>query len=225
MIKAAVFDLDHTLFDRYETLKLVAKKFRECFRIAEGVTDEYITQEYIFADKNFVHKGWEGVHKYLCEKGIFAEEPGFEEYTEKVIGCFKGIAVKYPFAIPTLRAVKEKGLKVGLITNGQRDVQSKKLEMLGLEDCFDEIIISGDYDFAKPDERIFRLMAERLGIETSEMLYIGDHPRLDVDGSRRAGCIPVWVKTTGTWIFPEIEKCELQVETVEELPAIIDKLR
>ena len=65
---------------------------------------------------------------------------------------------------------------------------------------------------------------KRLGIKTEEMLYIGDHPRNDIEGSRNAGFVPVWVKTTGTWIFPEIEKPELQVETVEEIPTLIDKI-
>ena len=224
MIKAAVFDLDHTLFDRYETLKLVVKKFKNNFKLAKGVTDEYIAEEIIWADKHYVHRGWQEIYAHLCEKGIFEEAPTFEEYTEKVLFCFKGVAVKFSFSIPTLEAIRAKGIKTGLITNGSRAVQTKKLEMLELFPLFDEIIISGDYDFAKPDERIFHLMAENLDINPGEMMYIGDHPKFDVDGSRNAGCVPVWVKTTGTWIFPEIEKCELQVETVAEIPAVIDKL-
>lgn len=224
MIKAAVFDLDHTLFDRYETLKLVVKKFKDCFKLREGVSDEFIAEEIIWADKQFVHRGWEEIHAHLCSKGIFEEEPDFEEYTKKVLSCFKGVAVKYPFSVPALKEIRKKGIKTGLITNGSREVQTKKLEMLELTPYFDEIIISGDYDFRKPDVRIFQLMAQRLGLKPEEILYVGDHPKFDVDGSRKAGFVPVWVKTTGTWIFPEIEKCELQVETVAELPAIIDKL-
>lgn len=225
MIKAVVFDLDHTLFDRYETLKLVVKQFDKVFKIKEGVTKEYIAKEIIWADKHYVHRGWEEIHAHLCEKGVFEEIPTFEEYTKKVLSCFKGIAVKYPFAIPTLQKIREMGYKTGLITNGNHDVQQSKLKMLELGGLFDEVIISGDYDFQKPDKRIFHLMAEKLCVEPNEMMYVGDHPKFDVDGSRNAGCVPVWVRTTGTWIFPEIEKCELQVETVEEIPALIDRLR
>ena len=68
------------------------------------------------------------------------------------------------------------------------------------------------------------MMTDYLGINPDEMMFIGDHPKFDVDGSRKAGCIPVWVKTTGTWIFPEIEKPEFQVETVEEIPDIIRRI-
>ena len=96
--------------------------------------------------------------------------------------------------------------------------------MLGLRDAFDEIIVSGETPYEKPQKEIFLLMAEKLNIKPEEMLYIGDHPVNDVDGARKAGCIPVWVRTTGTWIFPEIEKPELQVESVKEIPLILKKI-
>ena len=100
-------------------------------------------------------------------------------------------------------------------------IQEKKIEMLGLAPYFDEIIISGATPYAKPQIEIFQLMADKLGILTNEMMFVGDHPHFDVEGSKNAGCIPVWVKTTGTWIFPELQKPEIQVETVAELPEIL----
>ena len=60
--------------------------------------------------------------------------------------------------------------------------------------------------------------------KTKEMLYIGDHPLNDIDGSRNAGCIPVWVKTTGIWTFPEVKKPDLQVDTVKEIPQLIKQI-
>ena len=224
MIKAAVFDLDHTLFDRYETLKRIVPFFREGFKISEGITDEFIYEKLSWADKNFVHIGWPKILEYLCSQGIFEEAPVYQDYEDFVISKFKEIAVKFPFAIPTINEIKAMGLKVGLITNSESHVQIRKLAMLDLTDAFDYVIISGDTPYRKPQKEIFLMMAEKLGVDISEMMYIGDHPKFDVDGSRNAGCVPVWVKTTGTWIFPEIEKPELQVETVEEVPQIIKRL-
>lgn len=224
MIKAAVFDLDHTLFDRYGTIKAIVPMFRNGLKIAEGITDDFINENLSWADKQFVHRGWQEIYAHLCNVGVFEEEPGFEVYTETVLSYFKTTAVKFPFSIPVLNSIRERGIKTGLITNGRHEIQTKKLERLELTDSFDEIIISGDVPYEKPDKEIFLLMAEKLGVKPSEMMYIGDHPKFDVDGSRNAGCVPVWVKTTGTWIFPEIEKCEYQVQTVEEVPEIIDKI-
>lgn len=224
MIKAVVFDLDHTLFDRYATIKKLVPQLRKHFDLGDGITDEYFIQELSYADKHFVHKGWEGIYNHLVSKGVFKTLPGFAEYTEIVLRHFRHIAEKYDFAEPTLKKIKSKGYKIGLITNGSHELQYKKLGMLELTDLFDEIIVSGDTPYQKPDERIFLMMAERMGVEPSEMMYVGDHPLNDVDGSRKAGCVSVWVKTTGTWIFPEIEKPTLQIETVEELPLLLDEI-
>ena len=127
------------------------------------------------------------------------------------------VAVPFSFAIPTLDALRERGYKLGLITNGEHTLQMKKIEMLGLDNIFDEIIISRDFGTYKPDRLLFDKMGELLGCKPSEMLYVGDHPLNDVDGSRKAGYTPVWVRTSGIWTHPEIEKCELQVDTVAEL--------
>ena len=224
MIKAAVFDLDHTLFDRYGTIKAIMPDIIKGFDIADGVTAEIFAEELSFADKQFVHKGWQKIHEYLVNKNIFNVAPTYEEYAKNVLKCFKTTTVKYDFAIPVLKEVKNMGIKTALITNGTPELQYFKIKSLDMEDCFDEVIVSGETPYEKPDERIFQLMAEKLGIKTNEMLYIGDHPVNDIDGSRNAGCVPVWVKTTGTWIFPEVEKPELQVETVEEIPQLIKSI-
>ncbi len=224
MIKAAVFDLDHTLFDRYETLKLAVPLLREKLDVSKDVTDEYFAEQISWADKQYVHHGWHEIHEHLIKCGIFNTEPSLDDYTESLLSCFKKVAVKYDFTNPMLKKLREMGIKTGIITNGRHEIQSEKIKMLELNGLFDDIMISGDYDFRKPDERIFKTSAEHLGVDVSEMFYVGDHPLADVNGSRNAGCVPVWVKTTGTWIFPEIEKPELQVETVAEIPDLIERL-
>ncbi len=224
MIKAAVFDLDHTLFDRYGTIKAISPDIIKGFDMADGVTAEIFAEELTFADKQFVHKGWQKIHEYLVNKNMFRVAPTYDEYAKNVLKCFKTTTVKYDFAIPVLNEVKNMGVKTALITNGTPELQYFKIKSLDMEGCFDEVIVSGETPYEKPDVRIFQLMAEKLGIKTNEMLYIGDHPLNDIDGSRKAGCIPVWVKTTGTWVFPEVEKTELQVETVKEIPGLIKRL-
>ncbi len=116
------------------------------------------------------------------------------------------------------------GFKLGLITNGKHDLQYAKIANVGLTDEFDEIVVSGDVGAQKPSTVPYEIMAQRLNIAPNEMLYVGDNPKNDVEASRKAGYIPVWVRTTGTWIFPEIEKPELQVDTVAELPELIKGL-
>lgn len=224
MIKAAVFDLDHTLFDRYGTLAKISAMFFDEFEIAEGITPEYIAKEIIWADKQFVHFGWTKIHQHLIDCGIFVTPPDFDTYRQFIFSCFGKVAVPYPFSKPMLAELRKMGIKTALITNGAHALQYKKLELLDLTDSFDSIIATRDIGVHKPERGPFDIMAARLQLKNDEMLYIGDNPLNDIKGSRDAGYIPVWVKTTGTWVFPEIEKPELQVETVAEIPDLIRRL-
>lgn len=222
LIKAVVFDLDHTLYDRYETLKLCVPEFRNIFKINKDVTDDFFYKELCWADKNYVHRGWEEIFAHLVKCNIFEEVPEYKTYVEELRSLFKIYAVEYPFAKEALLKLRRMGYKTGLITNGDVPLQSQKLKLLNFNDYFDKIIISGATPYQKPQKEVFHLMANELGVDPTEMMYVGDHPLFDVDGSRNAGCTPVWVKTTGTWIFPEIQKPLLQVETVAEIPSILE---
>ncbi len=224
MIKGAVFDLDHTLFDRYATQRLCMKGFCEYFDISDGMTDEKAADIIEYADKRFNHYGWEAIHEYLIKENVFKTAPTFEYYCSFLNGKFREYAVPYSFTVPMLKTLKNNGLKLGLITNGGSELQRKKLKMLGLEDIFDEIIVSGELGVGKPDIKPFEVMSERLGIDTKKLIYVGDNPKNDIEPSRKAGYIPIWVMTTGYWLFPEIEVPEFCIKDVSLVPEVIDNL-
>lgn len=224
-IKGAVFDLDHTLFDRYATLTEVMKEFVVHFDISKDYDLKSATELIVYADKNFNNFGWKNVLNYMTVKGLFNTVPSLTEYSDFIFNEFKKTAVEYPFSKPVLSTLRERGYKVALITNGGYEVQNRKLELLGLHDYFDEIIISREFGVDKPAPEPFIEMAKRLDAEPEELLYIGDNPLNDVEGSRNAGYIPVWVKTTGIWGFDDIEKPEYCVETVAEIPELIEKIK
>ncbi len=223
MIKAAVFDLDHTLFDRYGTI-------REVLRVASDqelpfnkkLPREEIAEIFTLCDKKFNHKGWHAECRALAKYGILKDEVTEDNlFHTYIVPLFSKTAVPFSFAIPMLESLKAEGIKIGLITNGSGVLQRSKLRILGLEDVFDAVLIGGEYGRPKPDTAIFEEMSKILGIPPHEMLYIGDNPVNDIEPSRKVGYIPVWVETTGSWEFPEIEKPEFSVKTVEEIPFII----
>lgn len=217
MIKAVVFDLDHTLYDRYGTIELAAHTVREKFAVREGVTDAEIAAKWTECDKQWVHHGFEKMYSKFIYSGVFAEPyPTIDDMIKLHYDTYTAFFAPYDFAIPTVRELKRRGFAVALITNGRPYVQRKKIEMLGMSELFDEIIVGGEFGLQKPHTEIFYAMAERLGIKTGEMLYVGDNPINDVKGSADAGCVPVWVKTT-PWNFPDMPIPKLTVENVTGL--------
>ena len=196
-IKAIVFDLDHTLYDRHATLAAIAPHLRERFSVNPALSDAELAGLWIYADDHFVYDGWYYVFSYLVENGMFSAAPKYEDYRSFIFEHFAKTAVSFPFVLPMLQSLKKAGFKVGLITNGQHALQYKKLEMTGLMYVFDEIIVSGDVGVEKPDREIFLLMSEKLGFEPAEMVYVGDNPFSDIDGAAAAGYKTVWVRSPG----------------------------
>lgn len=223
MIKAVVFDLDHTLFDRHGTLKAVSKHFRTSFDMNPDITHEEFTEKWIYADDTFVYSGWQYIYENLIENGVFKTAPSFEKYRDFVVEHFHHTAISFPETVPMLKKLKDCGFKVALITNGHHSLQYRKIDMLGLRDAFDEIIVSGDVGIDKPDKRIFLVMAKRLGVEAEEMIYVGDHPVNDIEGAAEAGCKTIWMKCKSPLIECKIPPDET-VLSVEEVPFAVEKI-
>ena len=218
MIRGAVFDVDHTLFDRYATLCEILPGARERFALAEGVTDAQLTSAWIAADKKYVHFGWKRMFGELAKTGVFAPPaPSPEELGAFLWETFARVAVPFPYTRPTLEELRRRGLRLAVITNGKSALQRKKLEMIGLDGFFDEVIVSEEVGIDKPDPEIFHIMARRLGLPEKELCYVGDSEENDVKGSRAAGYTPVWIRTTGSWEFPEIPMPRLRINALYEL--------
>lgn len=227
MIRGIVFDLDHTLFDRYGTLRAVLPEMYS--RLRDRIPAELSLNDFIVGfiaqEKKHIYHGWNYTCEKLIEQGVFLSGTKGEDVWRCLADyCWPIAAVRFPFTEPTLKKLKQMGYTLGIITNGEHYYQVAKLELLNFSHYFDEIIISGDIGVQKPDPEPFNEMSRRLNIPPNELLYVGDNPLNDVQGSRNAGYIPVWVKTTGNWEFEDIERCEYEIDTVAELPELVERI-
>ena len=62
---------------------------------------------------------------------------------------------------------------MGIITDGRSVTQRNKIEALGLEDTFDDIIISEEFGSSKPSEENYLYFEKKYG--NSNFTYIGDN--------------------------------------------------
>ena len=223
MIKAIIFDLDHTLFDRHATLRAIAPQFRKFFHVSEGITDDEIADMWIYADDRYVYDGWEYIFAYLKENGVFVTPPKYDDYRSFVFNTFSKTAVRFDFTLPMLKGLKKDGYKVALITNGRHELQYKKLVLTGMRYIFDEIIVSGDVGVEKPDREIFMMMCEKLGVKPSECVYVGDNPFNDIGGAKRAGMYTFHIKTV--YKNPKAPAADAEIATVGEVPQALTALK
>jgi len=110
-------------------------------------------------------------------------------------------------------------LPLALITNGASDTQRENLRVLGIEDQFRAIVISGEVGVAKPDASVFRLALDKLGVEPENVWHVGDNLRTDVAGAKAASLIAVWLNRGGlTWKEGD-PKPDLEIRSLTELVA------
>ena len=227
MIKGVIFDLDHTLFDRYATFRATLDNLYNTIRdqIPERVSLEEFSEGVISSEQKYIYHSFDLIAEDVYKKGLLLEKLSGREFWGYVCEyCWTKAAVKYPFTEPMLIKLREMGLKIGIITNGSVGTQKAKIELLGIDKLVDETIICGTLGVQKPERLPFDVMCERLGLNANELLYVGDNPINDIMAARNAGYIPVWVKTLGTWEFEDIERAEYEVDTVAEIPELVERI-
>ncbi len=85
----------------------------------------------------------------------------------------------YEDTVPTLQILKESSFKIALCSNLAMPYgeQLRKL----LPDFFDAVVFSYEVGAIKPEQQIYEVIQAYFDCEFSEILFIGDHPILDVE--------------------------------------------
>jgi HAD superfamily hydrolase (TIGR01662 family) len=100
----------------------------------------------------------------------------------------------FPDSIPTLRWLKERGYRLGTVTNRSLGGQPFYDELCehGMLELFETYAISCDDGWLKPAPRLFQKALDELGVDAREAVMVGDSLRADVAGAKALGMVAVW---------------------------------
>jgi len=93
----------------------------------------------------------------------------------------------YPEALTVLHKLKEKHLKIGIVTNSFQIDMEKGLSKLNLRGLFDVEVNIDSAGKAKPAKEIFMFAVRKLCLQLSEVLFVGDEIETDYKGALNAG--------------------------------------
>jgi putative hydrolase of the HAD superfamily len=129
----------------------------------------------------------------LAEAGVEAAPELPLKIIKLVFQQFEGITFAlFDDVLPTLKALKEPKLVLGLLTNIAQDIAPISYR-LGLEPYLDVTLSSREVGADKPDPAIFLAALQRAGVEASEAVHVGDQYHLDVVGARGVGISPILI--------------------------------
>lgn len=183
---AVVFDLDDTLYSEKDYVRsgyhAVAAVLPQVDNAAKKLWAAF-------------ENGLSAIDTVLKDEGIFSEElktTCLDAY-RRHFPCIQ----LYDGAKELLQALRSKGMKIGIITDGRPEGQRNKIAALGLAALVDEIIVTdelGGPTFRKPCDIAFRIMQKRLGVPFENMLYVGDNIAKDFIAPKQLSMQSVWLK-------------------------------
>jgi putative hydrolase of the HAD superfamily len=105
-----------------------------------------------------------------------------------------------PGALETLRRLRNRGVRLALLTNGTSADQRRKIERHGLDRLFECILIEGELGYGKPDERVYRQALRRMELAPEDVWMVGDNLVWDVGAPQALGISAIWVDRAGAGV-------------------------
>lgn len=131
----------------------------------------------------------------------------------------------YPDAVPTMRALRDAGYRLGLAAN-QPSTAEAVLRSIDLP--FELVATSESWGIAKPDPAFFERLVAELGLRPTDVDYVGDRVDNDVRPAAAAGLVSVLVRR-GPWGWIQAGRDDppeatLVVDGLAELPAALARV-
>ncbi|MBC3759775.1 HAD family hydrolase [Hyunsoonleella sp. SJ7] len=212
-----IFDLDDTLYNELDYLK---SAFLE---IAQ-----YINKD---SDNDVASIFEEMMRLYHSKSNVFVEilnRYDTKATKEELLHLYRNHSPNIKLSDErklVLDFLKNKGVKMGLLTDGRSRQQRSKIKALGLDEYFTEIVISEEFGSEKPNENNFLYFEKAFGI--GQYFYIGDNVSKDFLSPNRLGWTSVCIIDNGDNIHKQdfsLERAYLPTFTLKDFRDIIKVL-
>ncbi len=200
MIRAVLFDFGGTLYDyralepgdreslvalaRWAGVEAPPEEIRRAHRDAmRRVFHGYLPRRF------YLHRDLfrDAVVGMLESFGVGADEAHLERYRELQWEMHRRDFVLREGVVDTLRALRARGLHLGLVSNIDDDQLEHLIELAEIGALFDSALSSEQASSCKPDPAIFEEAVQRAGCAPDEALFVGDTLAQDIAGANRAG--------------------------------------
>ncbi|WP_354640574.1 HAD family hydrolase [Kitasatospora camelliae] len=191
-----LFDLDNTLLPRDAAFRAWARDFLAEYRLPAGDLEWFSTIDgggYVPRDTVL---------------GAAKRRYGLDHSLDLLLAHYRrGVNshIHCPDShVKALRAARNSGWTLGIVSNGGTRPQLEKIRRTGLGSLVDGWVISEEAACLKPDPLIFEIAARRCGYSptrdwTSHTWMIGDHAPADIAGAEATGLRSVWLHHGRPW--------------------------
>lgn len=221
-ISCVLFDLDNTLTERRRSITNFALQFYDHFSGALGDMSLGKVESVLQAGDSGGYKPKEQMFAEMQTQLIWKDCPDIGTlrdywYTvspqsmEPRAGLFEMVA-----------ELKQKGILLGIITNGMVTVQDSTIDALGIRDDMDVVLISERVGIRKPDPKIFEMALNELNVRAAKTYFVGDHPLNDIAGAANSGIAGVWIQDDTEWPL-DLAPPQFVIRNLSEVLLLVDQ--
>lgn len=242
-IRAAIFDLGHTLWDfapREETRRLCALRLYERLEAEHdggAPAPAALDREMDSAVARWL-KDWDGdrleqppterlVSEALGPLGLAPEGDLLQDLTAIFFGRELDVPFVEPDSLAAIAILDERGIAIGCVTNtitleeGIRDVLSR----LGLTRYLRSVVVSSAMGYRKPHPSLFQRALDEMDVSPREAVFVGDRLDADVRGAQAVGMRAVLThQYRREPPDPSTATPDAVIRHLAELPAVIERM-
>ncbi len=193
-VKAVLFDFDDTLHDRRAAFYSFSLSLLERF-FPDSSPDwrkERATEMRIVNNGGYV-PSYEWFYGEMLSRWEWPPEATVDTLCDIARRRFPDHVCLFADTVSTLIALRQRGYRLGILTNGHSLMQNRKIEVSGLRPLMDAVMVSGDVGVQKPDGEIFRRLAACVGVPPHQCLFVGDYVPNDLVGAQNGGMQPLYM--------------------------------
>ncbi|MDE7152809.1 MAG: YjjG family noncanonical pyrimidine nucleotidase [Muribaculaceae bacterium] len=208
-IKWVWVDLDDTLWDfELNSLKSLEKVYahfgldRWFNSPAEFIDSYHATNHALWADYNVGKISRDYLMRERFLRPLMAvnyplEDDTWQRFSDYYLDRLAECQGTVPGAHELLHRLRAKGFRIGVLSNGFKEVQYRKMASAGLTDLIDCVVLSDEIGVNKPDRRLYDHAVAKAGTTAAESLIIGDNPDTDILGGINAGWEVIYFNRNG----------------------------
>ena len=204
-IDTVLFDLDDTLHDDTAAYKAAAARVAADVAADRGIDagsllDAYVAEANGFWKKLSTEHLTTPIHDtrtqlwYDALVAVGVADIAFARVCADRYNTYRADELELaPGAMELLVALRERGCKIGIVTNGFAATHHEKIDRLALRAQIHALFVADEMGMVKPDPRVFVHACEALGSDPERTAMVGDRYDRDITGAQEAGLYTVLI--------------------------------
>lgn len=220
-VKIIYFDLDNTLWDFHKNEYLTLQEIYEDY--IKNIDNCYRPEEFIKMFHEYNERLWEDYRQGKIKKEVLrairfkntleAMDIYKDGISEKLDVEFVNRTSMKPHLVDNAKEILDYlygKYKLGIITNGFKDGQYRKLDSSNIRKYFDYVFVSDEVGAIKPSKEIFEHALNISGFLSDETVFIGDDYKVDIMGANNAHIKGIWFNRLDETINNKIDCIEIK---------------